>query len=359
MSLARDISELAVELLDVWGSAVSLSLFLLSIVIFVLSSLGLLNDPIAEHSREVIDRVCFAGAATAGLVRLVMLIRRLTIKPLVYEDPKTGLPDIDYRDRTGPVFISRLNFGYPKFRFFVPSEEDLGLFVDASNDDPNIAAASGVQKDARRMLYEGWYGVDPKYFLGMERKRDFGDVWETVALSIILQLPEATVSLLRKKKITVVQIRPKHLQIGSGERKTTLLYDTLIFDQTFRNEVSEFKRWHTLFHFAQFAAPTAEVMVDIWIEPDSPILKLSLRKRGKYGRHKTFRLQSSRRLLPQLFGHKVHVFTLPRPQIDNSRLARFIYYWGRIRQEAWDIPVGKNERVFASKSKELPRGPNA
>jgi hypothetical protein len=99
MRIAREITELAVEFLDVWGSEVSLGLLLLSGVTFVLSSLGLLNDPIGEHSRAMTDKACFAGAAIAGLLRLIMLIRRLTFKPHIYEDPKTVLlPNIDYSD---------------------------------------------------------------------------------------------------------------------------------------------------------------------------------------------------------------------------------------------------------------------
>ncbi len=338
--ITRESSKVLVEFLDVWGSGASLVLFLLSAATYLLTYLGVLHGRVGEAGAAITDKICYGGAVAAGIIRLAQWIKKVSQTPVQYEDPTRSVPDIDDSETRGPVFTSRLGFGYPKFRFFVPDEDDLEFFVEASEDDPNIADASGLNEEARTLLYESWYSIDPRFFLVMERKKTVGAVWEIVALSIILKLPSKTVTMLKSKKLTVVGIRPKHLRC-EAERDATLLYDTLIFTEDFRKDVSDFKRWHTLFHFSRFEAPTMEQRVSVLIEPDNPRLKVSLRNRGKYGRHKTFRLRSGRGIFPYFFGHKVHVFELPRPQIDNTRIAEFVYYWRRIREKNLVFPIGR------------------
>jgi hypothetical protein len=118
--------------------------------------------------------------------------------------------------------------------------------------------------------------------------------------------------------MSVVHIHLEHLQFETGEPNGRyLLYDTLTFDPQFRETYSEFKRWHTIVHFAQFVAPDPDAEVTIMIEPDNPLLRRSLARSGKYGEHSTFRIVGD---------HVIHEFILPRTEHGQTRAAHFEFY---------------------------------
>jgi hypothetical protein len=251
-----------------------------------------------------------------------------------YSDPKGSLPELDTTEAGGLIFKSDAGVGFPKVRFFTPDKHEIEWFVEWSDEDAAIAEASNLLSRQRALLYESWYSVDPRYFLVMQRKETIGAIWETVALSIILALPEKTLARIKSKNMSVVDLRAEHLRFQAGERVGRyLLYDTLIFEPHFREIYSEFKRWHSLMHFARFDPPEPGTEVTILIEPDNPRLKKSLQSRRKYGKHPTFKI---------IGNHVVHEFHLPRRETDPARVARFEFYWKLLRSKKWVIPVGRN-----------------
>jgi hypothetical protein len=259
-------------------------------------------------------------------------MRRLTRRPPGFAPPRSRIPEPERNHPAGLVFLSESLVGFPKFRFFVPIQDDLELFIRASEEDPNVQEESGLDTVERTLLYESWYSFNPHCFLVMQRAESIGSGWKEVALSIILPIPAKLLQRLRDERIKVVQIRGENLTPDPRETVRTLLYDTLIFDKSFRESFSEFKKWHTLLHFAQFEPPSPGHAVTVLIEPDNPLLQLSFQC-GRYGPHKTFLLHG---------GHTMREFTLPVDASGHARVRNFQENWQLLCKKHWPVPIGRH-----------------
>ena len=278
--------------------------------------------------KDAIEIICSVTVVVLVSIALMWQLKKLLQKVSDYEDPKHG-PHVDTHERD-PVLRSDLTVGFPKARFFIPVQADLEWFVHASEEDPAIAEASNLKTYERKLLYKRWYNVDPRHFVVMQRKEALGKGWENTAFSIILALPSRTFAKLKAREMAVVNIADADLQFEGSEKRRIFLYDTLIFVPQFREKHSEFKRWHSLLHFAQFDAPSRRRRITILIEPDNPRLRKSLESTGKYGEHETFISAN---------GHVVHEFTLPQ-STKGARVRHFEGYWKLSRSKEWAMPTG-------------------
>ena len=99
-------------------------------------------------------------------------------------------------------------FGYPKYRFFVPTADGLDVFVEWSDEEPEVNAANpGLQRYQRRNLYLEWYAADQRSFFIMQSKSTFGAKWEAKAISIMLPLPLEAYLALKNKQLGVIDLR--------------------------------------------------------------------------------------------------------------------------------------------------------
>jgi len=266
-----------------------------------------------------------------GLLQISSWIRRLLAPSPPPPFPTGVIPKRDTNE-AGLVLNSPSPYGFPKAHFFVPRPEDLKWFVEWSEANPAIADANELPTYKRKLLYESWYDADPQSFLVMQRKQTVNDIWETYALSIILTLPKETVYRLKDHQLSIIDLRAEHLQFLAGERKGRyLLFDTLIIDPHSRDKYSDFKRWHSLIHFARFEPPATNREISVLIEPDNPQLKKSLNNPKKYEVREHFEL---------IGGHRVHEFVFPVSGMPAPKLKAFEQYWQQIHTERWDIQVG-------------------
>lgn len=314
---------------DNWEPKASLLVLAALLLAAFFTHIGSSLDKITDAAAHAIDTLCFCAAVLVG----VLQVRSWTMKlapPCTYDDPKRGIPKQD-ESASGLVFRTESLVGYPRFRFFVPERDDLEYFVKWSSSDPTIADASNIKGYQRRLLYESWYNVNPKQFLILQSQQTFGGVWETVALSIILDIPKRTLKALRLKKTAVVDLREPDLALSATDRSGQyLLYDTLIFSPGFREKVSEFKRWHSLFHLSQFPSPTPETPVTILVEPDNLRLHFSI-QRGRYGHYKQ---------IPLVNNHVLFQFDLPGAADQSKRARNLVYFWNLLQFKRFEIPTG-------------------
>lgn len=329
------------EAVEKWEPKLAISVFILFLGGAVLGHYGSGLLEITNRTAEIMEKVCSAGAAVVGLFGLCSFAMKKVRDPHrfpehrpapTHEIYKTTAPDRDITE-DGLVFCSRSGmFGFPKFRFFVPEEEQLEWFVEWSEEDAQIADANPhFPTYRRRLLYNDWYSANPKHFLVMQSKSTFGAVWNTVALSILLDLPKQTLDALLQKKIGVIDIQRQHLVFAPEERQGThLLYDTLIFNDSFRNQVTEYKVWHSIFHLSQFPPPMPKAPIALFIEPDNDVLKRGFRRK-KFGPYKKFELVTT---------HELYEFDLSSEGRGHDRQSRTVHQWRLVSDLNLTIPVG-------------------
>jgi hypothetical protein len=329
------------EAVEKWEPKLAISVFVLFLGGAVLSRYGSGLFEFTNRTAEIIEKVCSAGAAAVGVFGLCGLAMKKFRDPHrfpehrtvpIHEVYMTTAPDKD-KSEAGLVFSTRSGmFGFPKFRFFVPDEEQLEWFVEWSVGDAQIADANPhLPIYRRRLLYKDWYAANQKHFLVMQSKSTFGAVWNAVSLSILLDLPQQTLDALLQKEIGVIDIRKQHLAFMPEERQgKNILYDTLIFDDSFRKQVSDYKVWHSIFHLSQFPTPTPEAPVALFIEPDNDVLKRGFRSK-KFGPYKKFELVTT---------HEIFEFDLSSEGSTPNRQSRTIFQWGLVRDLNLTIPLG-------------------
>lgn len=341
MALFTEAKERLTKAVEKWEPKLAILFFVLLLGGAVLGHYGSGLFELTNRTAEIIEKVCSAGAAAVGVFGLCSFAIKMFRDPHRFPDHgmvptqegcKTTAPDRD-KSEGGLVFSTRSGiFGFPKFRFFVPDEEQLEWFVEWSEGDAQIADANPhLPTYRRRLLYKDWYAANPRHFLVMQSKSTFGAVWNTVALSILLDLSQQTLDALLKKEIGVIDIRKQHLAFMPEERQgKNILYDTLIFDDSFRKKVSDYKIWHSIFHLSQFPTPTPEAPVALFIEPDNDILKRGFRNK-KFGLYKKFELVTT---------HEVFEFDLPSEESTPDRQSRTVFQWGLVRELNLTMPVG-------------------
>lgn len=341
MTLFTEARDRVTEAVEKWEPRLAISVFGLFLGGAVLGHYGSSLLEITNRTAEIIEKVCSAGAATVGVFSLCGFAVKMFRNPHRFPKHRTGPNQKDHqttapeRDKSesGLVFSTRSGlFGFPKFRFFVPNEEQLEWFVEWSEGDTQIADANPhMPTYQRQLLYKNWYYANPRHFLVMQSKLTFGAVWSTVALSILLDLPQKTLGALVQKQIGVIDIRKQDLVFGPEERQgKSILYDTLIFDDSLRTQITDYKIWHSIFHLSQFPTPTSENPVALLIEPDNDVLKRGFRK-NKFGPYKKFELVTK---------HEVFEFGLSSGGNANDRQSRTVFQWGLIRDLNLTIPVG-------------------
>jgi hypothetical protein len=319
------------EFVDRWDPKISLAVLLLLGAAGYLEHKGSEWGDISKQTAEYGEEACLAAGVLVGTLQISSWSQRKFAKRHTFE-PKTSLPDRDELE-PGLVFTSRNLFGFPKFRFFIPDETQLEWFVEWSEGDSTIRDANEhFETYQRRLLYSTWYRANPNHFLVMQSKATVGANWSTVALSIILDLPTKSINALRNQSLAVIDLHKEHFSFDSDERKgANLLYDTLILEKTFRKQISDFKTWHSLFHFALFPVPTAEAKVSLFIEPDNDDLKRSFKDKRKYGPYIVSTLVS---------GHEIFEFVLPNEPESSIRPKRTVEQWRSLRERGFVIPVG-------------------
>jgi hypothetical protein len=315
---------------DRWDSKLSVIIGLLLFAAFYLGKIGSERQEITRQMAEWIEGGCLLGGVLVGLLQFAVWIRKWTVPRPPDPVPAEAIPE---RDATEPGLVLKSPpFGFPKARFFIPLPDNLEWFVEWSEADTAIAEANDLPTYKRRLLYRNWYKADPRSFLVMQRKQTVGAIWETYALSIILVLPEEAVRRLKNHEMSVIDLHSADLHFPADERKGRyLLYDTFIIDARFHDRYSDFKRWHTLIHFAQFDLPASGREVSVFIEPDNPRLKISLNNSKKYGAHTKFDLRGE---------HCVHEFVFPFSGTSTVKLKDFERYWALLHAAKWLVPVG-------------------
>jgi hypothetical protein len=329
MASAAERRKRIVEFVDSWEPKFSLIVLVGLIVAAYLGHVGSAKGEIAERTAEMIHWACLGSGVLVALLQIWSWLLQWS-KPDVYEDPQNGFPD---RDKTlaGLVFKSRQMFGFPKYRFFVPDQADITLFVEWSEGDPVVQGATNLPTYQRQLLYENWYRAKPAHFLMMKSQQTVWTAWSPVALSIILDLPQRTLESLKARRMAVIDMRYEDLTPQAGERSGRyLLYDTLIFAPAFQERFSDFKRWHSLLHLSQFPAPKEQAEVSIFIDPDNARLRYSL-QRNRYGPHSIHTLVND---------HDLFEFVLPGADIQSKRARRFVELWEQLKQRKIEIPEG-------------------
>jgi hypothetical protein len=333
MSRSLEYRRTVIEFVERWdGPCASLAVILFAFAA-VLTFYGAKQGDFAKETAEYIDfSLLGAGAFVGGLRAWNWHLRTRTPIHPPYRDPLGILPVRDTSEY-GLVFLSPEGmFGYPKYRFFIPSLDDLEVFVEWSDEEPEMNAANpGLQRYQRALLYRDWYGAEQRSFLIMQSKSRFGGTWDTKAISIVLPLPRETYQALKRKEIGVIDLRKTHLTYHEGEEsKEYLLYDTLIVNESIRSTPTEFKFWHSLFHFSLFQAPAENSPLSILIEPDNPTLARSFDK-GRYGSFTKF---------TAINGHTFYELVVPKSSQHSPNGRRFVPLWQELRNSGFRIEVG-------------------
>lgn len=332
MSRALEVRREIIEFIERWdGPFASLALALFATA-FMLTLYGASQGEIAKKTAEYIDFSLLGAGALVGSLRAWNWHLRTKKPPNPYRDPLGLLPARDMSEY-GLVFLNPEGmFGYPKYRFFIPTADELEVFVQWSDEEPEVNAANpGLQPYQRNILYRDWFAADQRSFFIMQSKSTFGAKWETKAISIMLPLPLKAYLDLKNQQLGVIDLRRSHLTYERDERPGEyLIYDTLIIDESIRGKPTEFKFWHSLLHLSLFAEPTDQAPVHLLIEPDNPKLSHNFNK-GKYGAYTTFTAVN---------GHTFYEFQLPESSWQSQYGRRFVPLWRDLRQSGLRIELG-------------------
>jgi hypothetical protein len=331
MSRGHEFRKQIIEFVERWDGPFSITALVIFAAAGLLAHFGYDEGELAKNTAEDIDWALLGAGAVVGFLRYWNWHLRGS-KPSTYEDPQGLFPNRDKSER-GLAFLNPDGaFGFPKYRFYIPTRDDLDEFVEWSEEDPGIRDSNqNLQTYQRGLLYRTWYDVEPRSFLIMQSKSTVGAIWRTIGLSIMLQLPEQTYEELKNKQLGVIDFKREHLIYPAGERRGRyLLYDTLIFEETFRKRTTDFKSWHSIFHFSQFPAPKHDAIVTLLIEPDNRELEDGMKK-GKYGPFTSFKT---------INGHTIYEFELPDASLYSSQGRRAITHWQTLRDSNFDIQIG-------------------
>jgi hypothetical protein len=331
MSRLPKLRRKTIEFVERWDAPFATFTLCLFGLALLLSLYGYKQSERARRTAECIDFSLLGASTLVGCLRWWNSHLTTTQPPNPYQDPLGLLPRRDESERGLAFFNPEGIFGYPKYRFFIPKRANLDVFIEWSDEDPQMHDANpAIEPYQRRILYQNWYDADVRSFLVMQSKRTVGAKWETKAISIILQLPHKSYTALKDKELAVIDLRREHLTHDHEERGEYLLYDTLIIEESLRKTPTDFKFWHSLFHLSLYSEPTNGSPVSLLIEPDNPKLAKNFTK-GKYGSFTTFKT---------INGHTIYEFRLPESALQSSYARRFVRLWRQLRESGFQIQVG-------------------